>query len=137
MESELSMSEKSIKHLNEKQNRFLKGRRKLNRLWPWAGAIMPVMLLLLVVFLLIKSPLLINPYAVADQIKAGVLKASSMKLLALLCPVMTGMTICMVFIIIVYMWGLYFIEKKYHMFIDRLAEKCETEHQEHTGKEKE
>jgi len=66
---------------------FIKRRRRLLKLWPWAGSALLLMLLFLAAWMWIRVPYMINPWLVLEQIEAGTLADSTMLMMAGMLPV--------------------------------------------------
>jgi hypothetical protein len=73
--------------LTEHDKAYLKKRDMLVRAWPVAGAILLAALLLLLGWILWRSPYLLNPYAMMQRIREGAIDQGMLKLMAGTLPV--------------------------------------------------
>lgn len=97
--------------LTERETLFLDRRRKLLRIWPFARPLLLASVGILAAWLLWKTPLLINPYAVLAQLQAGTMPDSTVALLA--CLVLTVAMLLFLFVALAY-------ERKYMAMINKL-----------------
>lgn len=123
--------------INQEDDKFLKNRKKLHRYWPAIGTLMIVMMLGLVIYLLVKSPNLINPFLVIEQIKTNSIDPRTLALLAAMCPVLTVFLLSTVLVVIIYVWAFIILEARYHKIIDNLGkpEVKEQKEEEHNPEE--
>ena len=68
--------------LTDKETLFLDRRRMLFRIWPYVGMLLLVGIAMFAAWLFWKTPLMINPYTVLEQLHAGTMPDSTMALLA-------------------------------------------------------
>ena len=108
-------------HMTVKDHRFLDKRRTLIRAWRYAGPALVACLLALLVFLLVRTPLLINPFVVAEQLESGTLDESSLTVMAAILPVLFWAVLFMLAIIVVFLYVVMAREKRYLEMIDVLS----------------
>ena len=120
----------------KKDEQFLEKRRKLNKAWPIVGTIMMISLVILALYLFFSSPLLINPYKVIELIKANKLSPTTMRLMAVIMPVLVIGLLGTVFICIFYTWLFMIIEKRYLKMLDNRDEKNQRQKSDASNEER-
>ncbi|MCB1615813.1 MAG: hypothetical protein KDI30_07345 [Pseudomonadales bacterium] len=103
--------------MNDEQNSFLAKREKLTRQWKWAGSVLLGWSVLLYGYLFFFSPLLANPFYVIERIKEGDMERSTLELMAVLLPVVTGTLFLVLLVFILLSFVIFKNEKKYQEII--------------------
>ena len=103
--------------LNENYGDFLEKRRRLLKAWRYAGPSLLLAILGLVVFLKVRTPLLIDPYEVVSRLEAGSLEQTTLELMAVLLPI-TMILVCFVLVmLVVFIYAAFSNEKKYRQIL--------------------
>ena len=106
--------------LSQKQMNFLEKRRQLLKVWTYAGPSMLLLIIVLVVFLKINTPWLIDPFEVISRLEEGSVETSSLEMMAVLLPVMSCL-VCFLLAAFVFLMYLVFTnEKKYLEILNQL-----------------
>lgn len=79
-------------------------RQRWLQYWPWAGGVSLLVIAGLAVWLWLEHPLLVNPFHVAGQLKAGTLPVSTLELMALFLPIMTLTCLGLLVVLLVFAW---------------------------------
>ncbi|NOZ24468.1 MAG: hypothetical protein GXP25_25605 [Planctomycetes bacterium] len=108
--------------LNEEDRDFISKRRKLATSWPLVGVILIAALGALVVGLFVWSPMLVNPFAVLSRIAADEMPQSTLKMAAVLLPVVTLFCFAIVLIVLIFVFFAMANERRHLRILDRLEE---------------
>lgn len=106
--------------LSERQNEFLVNRRKLIKVWNYAGVIILVILIGFGVYMFFNTPLLINPFEVLIQLEEQTIEYSTLKLMAIMLPIIFATACFLLFVIVATMYTVFANEKKYLEIVERL-----------------
>ena len=109
-----------MQQLNDTELAFLDRRRRLVRWWTPALLSMLVMLAGTWLLLYARHPALADPFFVADAVDAGTLSAASMRLSAVLLPVVVGFLFLVVAVMLCYLHLAIRNERRYHALIGKL-----------------
>lgn len=106
--------------LNQDEVRFLGRRRKLISAWRYAGPLTLLLIFGLAIFLGLRSPMMVNPFAIIERLEAGTLAQSTLEMMAMFVPLLV-ITICFILIVLIQLMYVAFSnEKKYLQIIDLL-----------------
>ena len=108
--------------ITERQKRFLKKRRKLIRVWPYLGTLLLLFIAVFIVWLLIRKPLLVNPFYVINGLGAGTIEQSTLLLMAGMLPIMFAACLLLLIAIVIFTFSAFSNEKKHIKVIDHLLE---------------
>jgi dolichyl-phosphate-mannose--protein O-mannosyl transferase len=106
--------------LAENDLSFLQMRRRFLRFWRTAGFSTLVFILALFFWLLFKVPNLVNPFHVQRQIESNAFTPSTLKVMAVLMPLMTVVAFFLAAAIILFGFSAYANERRYLKIIDSL-----------------
>ena len=115
--------------LDEKDLNFLKKRSFFARWWNVVGSVMLAVLGGLAVWLFVKVPNLINPLHVADQLKAGTLKQTSLVVMAGMLPIVVLGLILVCCAVIGFSFAFFSNERRYMQIIERMKLEAEEKRQ--------
>jgi len=97
---------------------YLKKRRGLLRAWRYAGPLLLLMVGVLAVYVFIRTPMMINPFAVIAALEAGTLAPDMLRLMAVFVP-MLFVTVCFLLVVLVLLMYVAFAnERKYLEILD-------------------
>ncbi len=88
--------------LEEKEREFVEKRRAYIRIWPIVAWILLLGLVALVIYLFLKTPLLVNPASVMEALGAGTLEGPTLTTMAALLPIAMLMAIGAVTFMLLY-----------------------------------
>jgi len=88
--------------LEKKERAFVEKRRTYIRVWPLVAWILLLGLVAIVIYLFLKSPLLVNPACVMEALGAGTLEGPTLTAMAALLPVAMLMAIGAVTFMLLY-----------------------------------
>jgi hypothetical protein len=108
--------------LDEQQQRFLARRRRLTRFWPLGGTALLAMVLALLIGLYLRVPLLVDPFAVAEQLHAGSIEEATLLLMAALLPLLSLACFLLLVALILFMFAAFANERRYLRAIDSLLD---------------
>ncbi len=106
--------------LNEKEQKHLKQRLLIIRIVPWLTGGLTLGFLGLLVWLLLRKPIWLDPFAVLDQLGDGSLPGDVAVLMAGLFPVVLWMVFLLVAVLLTVLWIMVVHERRYLRIIDRL-----------------
>jgi hypothetical protein len=108
--------------ISERDEKFIRRRRKLVRYWRFVGPLLWIMILGFAAWTYVRSRLLIDPFAMLARLEAGDLPESTLVIMAALTPVFfTGLLVLFTALILV-MYGAISGEKRYLAIIDGLSD---------------
>jgi hypothetical protein len=107
--------------LTVKQDRFLRGRRALNRYARLLLVVVGIGYAGFVVWLLVRSPLLVNPFEVMRRMEAGTLDASMQALMAALLPIVLSLSLVIAAAFLLCVLATLGLEKRYQEIIETLS----------------
>lgn len=110
-----------IEMLTEEEKKFVSEREQLNRFWPLIAVLLILMLAGLFGWMLIKTPQLVNPYYLADQLKNNRIAPETVKILSLMCPVFAMFVFFLALVIILYGCSWMSMESRYIKIIRRIS----------------
>ncbi|MCU0857927.1 MAG: hypothetical protein MUC65_05940 [Pontiellaceae bacterium] len=99
--------------LNHEEQQFLANRTRFVKTWPYAGAILLIMLIGLALWLFRSTPLLVNPFAALSRLNSDSIPASTLILMAGMLPVAVLMCIALAATIVLFAFAAFSNEKKY------------------------
>jgi hypothetical protein len=99
---------------------FLATRARLLSAWRYVGVGILVGYLAAVTWLVLRSPLLFNPWAVLSRLQAGTYPPSLYKLVAAFLPVMALLCLLLVLCILLFLFSTMQHEKRYQAIITAL-----------------
>ena len=107
--------------LTEEERKFLSSRDKFCRSWPFVGSMMIFGWAVFIFWIVLRVPLLGNPYYVLKQIQYGFLGEPEKQLLAGMCPMLFALVgvIVLLFLFIGFSWNEQ--EKRLLNMVDRVA----------------
>jgi hypothetical protein len=105
------------------QNDFLVKRSKLVKSWQVVGPTALLMIFILVLYLYLKTPMMINPFEVLAKIQKGLIEQSTLEFMAVILPLMVITTCFLLVILVIVMNSAIDNEKKYIEMIDDLQKK--------------
>lgn len=108
-------------NLSATEQKFVQRRRQLQAHWRYVGIGTIAACLGLAAWLLITTPLMINPYYVMQRVEAGSLSESTMIVSAVMLPLVTVALIGLMFVLIAGMYACFANERKYIAMIDNLS----------------
>ena len=108
------------KNLTAEQQAFLAKRARLIGKWRYVGAAMLLLIFGFTVYLLVSTPLLINPFEVISRLEDDSLPQSTIVILAAMLPVMFGALLVVLLAIVLVMYAAIANEKKYAAIIEAL-----------------
>ncbi len=108
-------------HINVQSDAFLEKRRKLIAAWSIAGPLSLLGLAAFFVWMYLSTPLLVNPFEVAERLESGAIDEPTLAIMSLLLPVMISLCFLVLVVIILCVYAAISNEKKYLQLIDRLA----------------
>lgn len=108
---------------NQKDHQFLKNRQRLILLWRPTAIVMLTILLILIVWLFVKAPYLINPVFVVEAIQDNTIDQSVLSLSALMLPIVVIFLFLTVTIFILFGFAIISNERRYLSIIRALEEK--------------
>jgi len=103
--------------MRDRDHRFLQRRRPLLRAWKVVGPGCVLLVVLLGAFLLVRSPILINPAVVSSGIEHGTIADSTLSLMAVMLPFLFLSVLILLGAIVAVMYGALANERRY--FDDR------------------
>lgn len=106
--------------LTAQERFFVQKRRRLTRIWPWAGSTLFVATAGLAAWLFRTAPLLINPWEVISRLKAGQVPQSTLSLMAMMLPVAMLMCLAILCILLALTFVALANERRHIRIIDRL-----------------
>lgn len=109
-------------NLAEHELRFLATRQQLARAWPWVGAAMLGTIIVCAAWLYLRVPLLVNPFAVAAQLRDGSLSAATVTLMAGLLPLAVLACLILALALLAFGYAAFANEKRYLAIVQRVAE---------------
>lgn len=108
---------------DDRFERFLEKRRKLIAFWRVAGPLSLLGLAACFAWLYFRTPLMVDPFEVADRLEAGAIGEPTLAIMSLLLPVMVSLCFLVLVVIILFVYATISNEKRYLQAIDRLAGK--------------
>lgn len=100
--------------------RFIAKRRSLLKAWRYVGPLLLVLIAGLATYLYLKTPLMINPFALVTAIEAGAIEDSTLQLMAVFVPLLFLVVCFLLVVLVVLMYAAFANEKKYLAILDRL-----------------
>ena len=100
---------------------FLEKRRRLLKTWRWIGPLCLLLIFVLLLWLYLHSPLLVNPFEIVSRIENETLESSILSLMALMLPIIVLACFGLLIAIIVFMYAVFSNEKKYMEIINELS----------------
>lgn len=98
-------------------------RRNLLQWWPWFGGTCLGTVLGLAFWLWWQHPLLINPFYVAEQLKAQALAVPTLELMAMFLPIMTLTCLALMLVMLLFAWASF---RRERMLWQQLLQRIET-----------
>ena len=92
----------------------------LVRIWPFVGPLLLASVGILAAWLFWKTPLLINPYAVLEQLQAGIMPDSTVALLAGLLPIVLLACLVLLLAMVLFLFVTLANERNYMAMIEKL-----------------
>ena len=74
--------------LTPRERDFIEKRRKLLKAWPWAGGGLLLLLAGFTLWLWLRVPLMINPWATIEALRAGTVEETTLTLMAVMLPIL-------------------------------------------------
>ncbi|MBU2490461.1 MAG: hypothetical protein KKA60_13830 [Proteobacteria bacterium] len=112
--------------LTEKEERFLKMRRSMNRAWPWLGSFLLVFVAGAWLWLARFSPLMFNPFNLVERLGAGDVDPATLSLLAAMGSLAFVTIGFLLFCVVLLLFGSMATEKKLLRIIDQTQNRpCE------------
>ena len=106
--------------LNRRAEKFVEKRRVLLKAWRYLGPLLLFGIGGFSAYLLLSTPLLINPSAVASGIESGSVEQSTLHMMAMFVPVLF-ITACFLLVVLVaLMYAAFANEKKYLAILDEI-----------------
>ncbi len=105
--------------LTEDEGRFLRKRKKMVRAWPYAGGVMLVLIIGIMVQMFITQPIMLNPFIVMEQVNEGLIETGTLHMMAMMVPVMFLLCFSLVIIAVILGFSVIQIEKRYIGIITR------------------
>jgi len=112
---------------DEHDKKFLNKRTRLISLWNPVAITMLIILFALFVWLVIKTPYLINPIFVIETIKENTINQSTLSLSLLMLPIVVLIVFFIMLILILYGFVIMRNEKRYLTIIHSLEKKVEND----------
>ncbi|UCC55387.1 MAG: hypothetical protein JSU75_08405 [Gammaproteobacteria bacterium] len=106
--------------LNQQSEKFLERRRVLLKAWRYAGPLLLFLIGGFSAYLLLSTPLLINPFAVASGIESGSVQQSTLQMMALFVPILFIVVCFLLIVLIILMYAALANEKKYLEILDQM-----------------
>jgi len=106
--------------LTEAEERFLRKREALTRLWPIAAGFLLASLTFLIGWMLWRSPLLVNPIGALNAIRDGTIKPESLQLMAGMLPFAMITIFVLLVAMILFVYAALSNEKRHLAIIRRL-----------------
>ncbi|MBU0481618.1 MAG: hypothetical protein KKG47_10990 [Proteobacteria bacterium] len=106
--------------LTSQEKEFIEKRNKLIRLWPVVGSLLAIMIAALAVWLSIKTPLLINPFAIKEGLAANSIPDATLSLMAAMVPLLFPACIALLMMVIIFTTVAIHNEKKHLRIIEKL-----------------
>ena len=106
--------------ITEREMLFLDRRAKLLRIWPLAGTLLLAVVGFLAAWLFWRTPLLINPFVVIEQLQAGTIPDSTLALLAGFLPLAMLACLLLMVVMIAFLFVAVSNERKYMTMIEKL-----------------
>ncbi len=100
-------------NLNPRQGRYLERRRSLLKAWRYAGPLLVLGILGLVLFVYANSPLLIDPFEVISRLESGSMERSSLETMATLLPIMLITVFFLLFVLVAILYAAFSNERRY------------------------
>jgi hypothetical protein len=106
--------------LTEAEERFLKKRETLTRLWPICGGFLLASLTFLIGWMLWRSPLLVNPVAALNAIEAETIMPNTLRLMAGMLPIAMIIIFVLITAMVLFVYAALSNEKRHLEIIRRL-----------------
>jgi hypothetical protein len=103
------------------EREFVEKREKFARSWPLVGSVLLLVVFLFGGWLWLSNPFLIDPWAVSAGLKAGVIPASTVALMAALLPVAMLTSLFVLVVCLLFAFVALSNERKQIAIIQRLA----------------
>ncbi len=103
--------------------RFLAKRQALVKAWPWAAGFLFVLLAGFVIYLFVRTPLMVNPFLMAETLAENGLEPATLSLYAALTPVFLDTVLFLLLILILFLIDRMWAEKKFLNIIQDLKGK--------------
>ena len=100
------------------RQQFLERRRRLLGLWRYAGPGLIAAILDLGIYLWITAPMLINPFAVGDQLASGEMEPELMSVSALMLPVVVLLLLGLLLLLVLFAYVAFSNERRYLRILD-------------------
>ena len=109
-------------NLTATEHAFVAKRRKLVAAWPWVGGGLIFALLGLAVWLWVRVPLMINPWAAIRDIEAGAVEETTLILMAVMLPITLLACLGALIAMLALFFAAFSNERKLIAVIDRFQE---------------
>ena len=109
-------------YLSPEDSRYLAKRRPLVRAWPIVGGILLCLLGGLLVWMFLRSPMLVNPFSVLARIEAGTLEIPMMNLMAGMLPLVMLICFILAFVLLLVLFTAFSNERRYLKIITQILE---------------
>jgi uncharacterized BrkB/YihY/UPF0761 family membrane protein len=104
------------------QYTFLRKRKELAKVWNIVGVLALLFIAGIMIWITLKSPLLIIPFQAITKVEQGILQQSTLEMMALFLPIIMLMFFIVMMTIVFIMFKVFANEKKYLNIIDELVE---------------
>jgi hypothetical protein len=107
--------------LSPTDRKFIAKRSRLVRRWPWAGALLLVLLAALGLWLWFEVPFMVNPWAVSAGLEAGSLPESTRVLMAAILPVVVLLLLAFAVAVVLLTFVAFANERRLLRLLERAA----------------
>lgn len=105
--------------ITDEDRRFLAGRARRVRTWPYVGGALLCLAFGLGLWLFVSKPLLANPFVVLSRLESDSIPDSTLTLMAALLPVTVLMCVLLVIAILLFAFSAFALERRYLAMVQR------------------
>ena len=105
--------------LNEDEEKFIAKRKKLAKIFPVVGGGLFALIICFLIWAYLRTPMLLNPYAIKEKITNNTMQYSTLTLMSLMFPVAMWALFSSIIALIGFMFSLNALERKYLKIIER------------------
>jgi hypothetical protein len=108
--------------LDDGERRFLDQRRRLVARWRIVGWVMLAAIGVMVLFMYLRNPMLVNPWLVMDGVEAQSIPPATLGMMAILLPVIFLVCCFLIAVLVIFQFGWVANERRLLEIVDKLEE---------------
>jgi len=109
--------------LNDNEEQFIEKRRRLAKIFPIVGGVMFALIICYLIWAYLRTPMLVNPYAIKEKIMNNTIQNSTLTLMSMMLPIAIWALFTSILVLIGFMFSWNAMEKKYLRIIERITRK--------------